>query len=206
MQTEAELLLANIIRENRSIITLLTADFSFLNEQLASHYGIQGVEGEEFRRVDFSNSQRGGIITLGGVLTMTSYANRTSPSKRGKWILGQLLGDEPPPPPPGVAELTAEDEAAVASGSSIREKMEAHSSNPSCASCHKTMDPLGFALEQYDAIGRWRDVDASGQIDDSAKLPGGRQFRGVAGLRQILLAEQDSFRKTFVEKFIDIRV
>jgi hypothetical protein len=206
MQTEADLLLADIIREDRSVITLLSADFSYLNERLASHYGIEGVLGDDFQRVGLSNSQRGGIITLGGVLTVTSLADRTSPSKRGKWILGQLLGDEPPPPPPGVAELS--DPSTVVQGGSIRQRLESHRSNESCASCHKVMDPLGFALEHYDAIGRWRDSDGgrdsdgSSEIDDLGTLPDGRQFRGAGGLREILMAEQDAFRKTLVEKLL----
>src|SRR5206468_2263275 len=158
-----------------SVLDLIDADFTFLNERLAKHYGIAGVDGKEFRRVSLPDGRRGGILTLASVLTVTSNPTRTSPVKRGKWILEQILGTPPPPPPPDVPEL---DEKAVSTTASLRQRMEQHRANPSCATCHARMDPLGFGFENFDAVGRWRDKDGVFDVDASGVLPSGQEFRG----------------------------
>ncbi|MFO0501493.1 MAG: DUF1592 domain-containing protein [Acidobacteriota bacterium] len=193
MRTETELFFTEILRENRSVLDLLDAPFTYLNEPLARHYGIDGVRGEAFRRVALDGVQRGGVLTHGSVLTVSSYPTRTSPVIRGKWILDNLLNQPPPPPPPNVPAL---EEKAAASGGSMRQQLAQHRSNPSCAACHTRMDPLGFGLENYDAIGRWRDEDASGE------LPGGVRFTTPAEMKQILKADPDVFARALTEKML----
>ena len=199
MRRETELCLDAVIREDRSIIDLLDADYTFLNERLAEHYGIDGVEGDGFRRVPLdADSPRGGILTQASFLTITSNPNRTSPVKRGKYILEQILGSPPPPPPPEVPEL---EEGPELTGT-LRERMEQHRSNPSCASCHKRMDPLGFGLENFDAIGRWRDADGDSAIDPSGSLPDGGVFRGPGDLKGLLASDREAFARTLTEKLM----
>jgi hypothetical protein len=193
MRTETELFFTEILRENRSVLDLLDAPFTYLNEPLARHYGINGVRGEAFRRVALDGVQRGGVLTHGSVLTVSSYPTRTSPVIRGKWILDNLLNQPPPPPPPNVPAL---EEKAAASGGSMRQQLAQHRSNPSCAACHTRMDPLGFGLENYDAIGRWRAEDASGE------LPGGVRFTTPAEMKQILKADPDVFARALTEKML----
>ncbi len=200
MRRETELFLGSIIREDRSVFDLLSADFTFVNEPLAKLYGIGGVTGEEFQRVSLAGTPRGGILTQASMLTITSNPSRTSPVKRGKWILENILGTPPPPPPPNVPELK-ENEAAVVG--TLREKMEQHRANPICASCHQRMDPLGFALENFDAIGRFREQDHGAAIDNSGKLPSGEEFRGAADLRKILIsARSGEFLQCLSEKLL----
>jgi len=191
MRQETELCLAYVLRQNRSVLELLNSDYTFLNETLAEHYEMENVIGPEFRRVEVSDGVRGGIITQASVLTLTSHHNRTSPVKRGQWILQQLLGTPPPPPPPDVAQL--DDSPQAAATASLRERLEIHRSSPECASCHSQMDPLGFGLENFDAIGRWRTMDGEFEIDPSGVLPGRREFDDVRGLKTILA--QSSSRK-----------
>jgi mono/diheme cytochrome c family protein len=193
MRTETEMFFTEILRENRSILDFLDAPFTYLNGPLAKHYGIGGVEGEAFRRVTLDGVQRGGVLTQGSVLTVSSYPTRTSPVIRGKWILDNLLNQPPPPPPPNVPAL---EEKAVASGGSMRQQLEKHRSNAACAACHARMDPLGFGLENYDAIGRWREEDASGE------LPGGVRFAKPAEMKQILKADPDVFARALTEKML----
>jgi hypothetical protein len=199
---ETELFFDSIIRENRSVLDLLEADYTFLNERLAKHYGISGVYGERFRRVSLpSDSVRRGLLGQGSILTDTSRSNRTSPVIRGKWILENIFGTPPPPPLPNVPEL--KDERNPAKVLPMREQMAQHRANPVCASCHAQMDELGFALENFDAIGEWRDVDAAGSpIDASAKLPDGTTFTGPVGLRKMLLSHSDDFLTTLTEKLL----
>ncbi len=194
---ETELFFESIVRENRSVLDLLNADYTFLNERLARHYGIAKVYGSHFRRVTLNNVNRKGLLGQGSILTVTSYATRTAPTLRGKWLLENILGTPPPPPPPDVPSLK-EDEHAKAL--TMRQRMEQHSANPTCASCHRIMDPLGFALENFDAIGRWRTVEADTPIDASGVLPDGTQFQGPAELREILLSRRDEFVHTLTEK------
>jgi hypothetical protein len=166
------------------VLELLDSDYTFVNEALARHYEIEGVTGDEFRRVDLADRRRGGVLTQASVLTLTSNPNRTSPVKRGQWILQQLLGTPPPPPPPDVAKLDESRQAADAA--SLRERMEVHRTKPECASCHRQMDPLGFALENYDAVGRWRTMDGEFRIDPSGELIGGRKFADIKELKHLL--------------------
>ena len=183
-QRETELFLEVQLREDRGLLELLTADYTFVNERLARHYGLDGVHGSHFRRVTLGDDRRAGLLGHGSILTVTSYANRTSPVVRGKWLLENVLGAPPPPPPPDVPPL---EEADVSGARSMRERMERHRANPVCASCHAQMDPLGFALENFDAVGRWRDAaDDGGPIDAVAALPDGSRFEGPGGLRRML--------------------
>ena len=182
---ETELFFEHQVREDRGIAELLTADYSFLNERLARHYGIPGVYGSHFRRVALPDEARRGLLGHGSMLTVTSYATRTSPVLRGKWLLENILGAPPPPPPPDVPELEEAD--AAERPLSMRERMEQHRANPVCAACHARMDPLGFALENFDAIGKWRTTDGGSAIDASGALPDGAAFDGPAGLRRMLV-------------------
>ena len=199
-QRETELFFAAILRENRPVTELLDAKFTFLNERLAEFYGIPGVYGAAFRRVELTDPQRGGLLGQASILTATSYPNRTSVVLRGKWVLENLLGSPPPPPPANVPplELRANDRKLTA-----REAMEAHRANPVCASCHAKMDPLGFALENFNGIGAWREKDSGAAIDPSGRLPDGSQFQGPAGLKLLLLNQhRDEFISTFTEKLM----
>jgi mono/diheme cytochrome c family protein len=201
-ERETELFFGSVVHENRSALDLLDADYTFLNERLARHYGIAGVYGERFRRVSLPpDSVRRGLLGQGSILTGTSRANRTSPVIRGKWILENILGAPPPPPPANVPELKEErDPAKVLS---MREQMTQHRANAVCASCHAQMDELGLALENFDAIGEWRATDAAGsRIDASAKLPDGSTFTGPAELRKVLLTHSDEFVTTLTEKLL----
>jgi hypothetical protein len=204
---ETELLLENVLLGNRSVLELLTAKYTYVNQRLASHYGIQGIYGDEFRRVEVNDGIRGGLLGQGGILTSTSYPNRTSPVLRGKWILDTLLGSPPPPPPPDVPALP--EAGATGKILSVRERLSEHRKNPACAGCHSRMDPLGFALENLDATGRWRTAESTGPadltpqpIDASAQLPDGTKFDGIAGLRRILLERSDEFVYTMTEKLL----
>jgi len=191
---ETDLFFESMIREDRSLLDLLNADYTFLNERLARHYGISGIHGTEFRRVTVTNEERKGLLGKGSVLTVTSYPNRTSPTLRGKFILENLLGSPPPPPPPNVPSLKEDKDA---SQLTMRQRMEQHRANPVCASCHARMDPLGFALEDFDGLGRWRPgVDASGI------LPDGTRIDGPIGLRKVLLARKDQFVTTATERLL----
>ena len=201
-ERETQLFVESIIRENRGVLDLLGADYTFLNERLARHYGIRGVYGERFRRVSLpADSPRRGLLGQGSILTGTSRANRTSPVIRGKWILENILGTPPPPPPPNVPDL--QDERDPRKVLPMREQMAAHRANPVCAACHAQMDQLGFALENFDAIGEWREIYASGvPIDASAEFPDGTTFDGPAELRQLLLSHGDEFVTTVTERLL----
>ena len=201
-ERETELFFESIIREDRSVLDLLDADYTFLNERLARHYGISGVFGERFRRVSLPpDSVRRGLLGQGSILTDTSRANRTSPVIRGKWILENIFGTPPPSPPANVPELKEERDPAKILP--MREQMAQHRANPGCASCHAQMDELGFALENFDAIGEWRDLDAAGSpIDASAKLPDGTTFKGPTELRKVLRSHSDDFLTSLTEKML----
>ena len=201
-EQETKLFFESIIRDNRSVLTLLDADYTFLNERLATHYGIPGIYGERFRRVNLpAESVRRGLLGQGSILTGTSRANRTSPVIRGKWILENILGAPPPPPPPNVPDLIEERDPRKVLP--MREQMAAHRANPVCAGCHAQMDQLGFALENFDAIGEWRDIYSSGMaIDVSAELPDGTTFTGPGELRQLLLGHSEEFLTTVTERLL----
>ena len=198
---ETELFFASIVDENRSILDLLTADYTFVDERLARHYGIPNVYGSRFRRVQLPPEldMRRGLLGKGGVLMATSHADRTAPSLRGKWLLENLLGTPPPAPPANVPPLPAE---AGAAPKTMRERLDVHRANPACADCHALIDPLGFALENFDAVGAWRDIDAGGAVDASGRLPDGTALSGATDLRAALAAEPRVFASTFVEKLM----
>jgi mono/diheme cytochrome c family protein len=199
---ETELFLDSVLRENRSVLDLLTANYTFVNERLAEHYGIANVQGSYFRRVTFpEGSTRGGLLGQGSILTLTSYATRTSPVLRGKWVLENLLASPPPPPPPNVPALKTEG-AQPGQTLSMREAMTQHRANPACASCHALMDPIGLAMENFDAVGKWRDRDSGHRIDASGMLPGGTTFDGMAGLKGALLARPERFVSAVAEKLL----
>jgi hypothetical protein len=199
---ETEMFFESIMREDRSIPELLSANYTFVNERLAKHYGIPNVYGSRFRRVEFDGTNgRGGLLRQGSVLTVTSYATRTSPVIRGKWILDNILGVPPPPPPPAVPPLK-ENEAGIGKALSVRERLALHRANMPCAGCHKLMDPVGFSLENYDAVGRWRDMEEGKPIDSSGGLPDGRTFEGITGLQKAILTRPELFVSTFTEKLL----
>lgn len=200
MRMETELFFSEIVQQNRSILDLLDADFTYVNEKLARHYGLSGISGEKFQRVKLDGEKRAGVLTQASILTLTSNPTRTSPVKRGKWVLENILGAPPPPPPPGVEELQ-NDEKAVLSGS-LRQRMEQHRENPSCASCHQRMDPLGFGFENFDAIGGWRTQDGKFEIDPAGVLPSGESFKSPKELRQILKGFKTEFARCLTEKML----
>ena len=200
MRRESELFFEAVMREDRSILEFLDADFTFVNRRLADHYQIAGEFGAEFQRVRLDpQSARGGILTQAGTLALTANPTRTSPVIRGKWVLEQILGTPPPPPPPEVEELEESQEAAAAA--SLRERLEIHRSQAECAVCHAKMDPIGFAFENFDAVGAWRDLDGAFPIDASGELPDGRRFNGHKELIAILKTEE-TFPRTVVEKML----
>lgn len=199
IRRETELFFQDIVRDDRSLLEFLDGKYTFLNDRLAEFYGIPGVEGPEFRRVDLAGTPRGGILTQASVLTVSSYSTRTSPVLRGKWILGNLLNAPPPPPPPGVPNL---DEAKVGQTASLRRQLEAHRANPTCASCHARMDPLGFALENFDAVGAFRKQDGAFPVDSAGSLPDGRTFEGPEGLKRVLLGDRKAFTRCLTQKLL----
>ncbi len=205
MRRETDHFFAALMRQDRSVLDLIDADYTFVNERLANHYGMDGVDGDEFREVKITDSRRGGVLTHASILTLTSNPTRTSPVKRGKWILENILGTPPPPPPPGVEELMEEEETELLG--TLRERMEQHREDPSCAVCHRKMDVLGFGFENFDGIGSWRDRDGRFEIDPSGKLPGDRVFRSPAELRVLLKDEQrDQFVRCIAEKMLTYAV
>ncbi|MES2792463.1 MAG: DUF1592 domain-containing protein [Planctomycetota bacterium] len=200
MRQETELFFGEIVHSNHSILDLLDADFTYVNERLAKHYGLTGVKGDQFQRVKLDGEQRAGILTQASILTLTSNPTRTSPVKRGKWVLENILGTPPPPPPPDVEELK-NDEKSVLSGT-LRQRMQQHLANPSCASCHKVMDPLGFGFENFDAIGAWRTKDGNFAVDPAGVLPSGDSFGTPRELRVILKRSQDEFARCLADKML----
>jgi hypothetical protein len=201
-QRETELVFQSIIREDRSIIDLLNPDFTFVDERLARHYGMPNVYGSQFRRVALAGDDpRRGLLGQGSILLVTSVANRTSPVARGKWILENILGTPPPVPPPNVEGLD-KTTAQMQADASLRQRMEQHRKNPVCASCHKIMDPIGFSLENFDLVGRWRDADGQTPIDASGQLVDGTKLNGPASLRKALLSRPDAFATTATEKML----
>ena len=200
MKRETELFFQSIIREDRSILDFIDAGYTFVNARLAKFYGLPEVDSNQFQRVQLpADSHRGGVITQAAILTASSFPNRTSPVLRGKWILENILNAPPPPPPPDVPNL---DEKAVGSSASLRQQLEAHRTNPVCNACHASMDPLGFGLENFDAIGRWRTKDGNFPVDATGKLPNGKTFDGPEGLKQILLSDKSVFAQCLAEKLL----
>jgi len=198
-ERESALFFSNVMREDRSVLDFIDADYTFLNERLARHYGIEGVRGSYFRKVALQDEHRGGVLSQGAVLLVTSYPTRTSPVLRGKWILENILGTPPPPPPPNVPPL---DDTAATSAQSLREQLEKHRADRACASCHARLDPLGFSLEQFDAIGRYRTQENGAPIEASGALPDGTMLNGIDGLKKVVLARRDDFVECLAEKML----
>ena len=201
MRRETELFFASQLREDRSVTELLSADYTYLNERLAEHYGIPGIYGSHFRRVELDDRNRGGLLGQASLMTVTSYATRTSPVKRGKWLLENILGAPPAPPPPDIPDLKEASDFDQAT--TLRERMEQHRADPLCAGCHVKMDPLGFALENFDAIGKWRTHNADNLLlDTMGTLPDGTVLAGPAGLREVLAGKEEEFTMTAVQKLL----
>ena len=204
MEKETKLFIADQLRNDRSIFELISANYSYLNERLATHYGVPDVYGDHFRKVQFADDRRGGLLGQGSLLTLTSYGNRTSVVLRGRWVLANLLGAPPPAPPPDVPAL--KEPGAGGAPRSLRERMEVHRENPVCASCHRRMDPLGFSLENFDATGKWRAAADGVPVDATAALPDGTTFDGVAGLRSVILNHREDFARTVAGKMLGYAV
>jgi mono/diheme cytochrome c family protein len=204
MLDETRAFIASQLREDRRIIELVTADYSYINERLAKHYKIPNVYGSHLRRVSFPDGTHGGLLGQAAVMTATSYPNRTSPVLRGKWLLDNILGSPMPAPPADVPSL--DESASKERPTSIREQMQAHRRNPTCATCHVRLDPLGFALENFDALGTWRTKTAAGPVDTTATMPDGAEIRGFAGLKALIVAREDVFVRTFTEKLLSYAI
>jgi hypothetical protein len=202
LRKETELVLESTLREDRSVAALLNTNYTFVNQRLAAHYGIKGVYGSEFQRVAVNDPKRQGLLGHASIMAVTSYPDRTAPTIRGKWVLEQLLGTPPPPPPANVPALKEDSTVKVLT---MRQRMEEHRASPQCAVCHRIMDPIGFALENFDGLGRWRDFDGeegTTKIDSSGVLPDGTAFDGPVGLRDILVAKRGMFVETFTERLL----
>jgi hypothetical protein len=200
MRQETEEFVAHQMSEDRGVLDLLTANYSYLNERLARFYGIPNVYGNHFRKVAFTDGIRGGLLGQASVLAVTSYPNRTSVVLRGKWLLANILGSPPPPPPADVPSL--KDAGQDGQPRSLRDRMEQHRNNPACSGCHQRMDPLGFALENFDALGKWRTVADGEKVNASASLPDGTTFEGMTGLRNLLARHKDDYVRTLAEKLL----
>jgi len=203
MYDEARLFFGDIVRGNRSLMTFIDCDYSFLNETLAPIYGLETtVTGPQMRKVQFTNANRGGILVMPGILATTSFPNRTSPVNRGVWVLEEVLGQHVPPAPPNVPSLEKQNKKEVAS-LTLRQRTELHRTDPVCANCHKILDPIGFGLENFDAIGRWRDADETGgPIDPTGELPGEQRFAAPKELKRIIAARSDELCRNLTEKLL----
>ncbi|MEO8131189.1 MAG: DUF1588 domain-containing protein, partial [Bryobacteraceae bacterium] len=199
MRTETQMFFDYILRQNRPVVEFLDARYTFLNEPLARYYGVEGVKGLDFRKVDLTDGHRGGVLSQASVLAVSSYPSRTSVVLRGKYILENILGSPPPPPPPNVPPL---DEDAVGTSLSLRQQMEKHRENPACAVCHSKMDPLGFALENYDVIGKWRTMDGKFPVDSTGTLADGTKFDGPAEMRRVLTSKLPQFAECVAGKMM----
>jgi hypothetical protein len=202
MKRETELFVQHIIRNDRPVLDLFAADYTFLDERLARHYGIAGVVGREFRKVTYPDAARRGVLGHGSVLTLTSHAERTSPVLRGKWVLEVLLGTPPPPPPPNVPDLEATADAEDGRLRTVRERLEDHRQNPACSSCHRMIDPIGLALEPFDVTGAWRIRDNGSPIDARSALYDGTPLSGPADLQQALARRSEALLRTFTENLM----
>jgi hypothetical protein len=202
MYDEVRLFFESIVRNNESVIRFVDSDTTYLNETVAALYGLETVQGPEMRKVRLSDANRGGVLGMPGILAATSFPSRTSPVKRGVWVLEQVLGENVPAAPPDVPALDKQDQAAVAN-LTVRQRTELHRTNPVCANCHQILDPIGFGLEKFDAIGRWRERDHNGQpIDAAGELPGGKHFSGPADLKGIIAARNSDVARNLAEKLL----
>jgi hypothetical protein len=199
---ETELLFANVLRADSSVVELLSADYTFVDERLAAHYGVPNVRGSRFRRIELADDTRRGLLGHGSILTVTSAPNRTSPVKRGQWVLANILGTPPPPPPDGVETNLDETAPTGSTPTTMRQRLTRHMQDPGCAACHNLMDPLGFALENFDFTGQWRDAEGGQPVDPHGVFVDGSPVLGPAGLRQVLLEHSELFVQTFAEKLL----
>jgi hypothetical protein len=202
MRSETELFFRHIVREDRPIVDLFDADYTFVDERLARHYGIADITGTEFRKVPYPDGTRRGLLGHGSILTLTSHADRTSPVLRGKWVMEVLLGTPPPPPPPNVPDLEATAEAEDGRLRTVRERLEQHRASPACASCHRMIDPIGLALENFDVTGAWRIKDNGAPVDPASALYDGTPLKGPADLRQALLKRSGVLVQNFTENLM----
>ncbi|RPH43807.1 MAG: DUF1588 domain-containing protein, partial [Planctomycetota bacterium] len=203
MIEEPSLFFERLMRDDRSILELIDADYTYLNEPLAKHYGIKDVKGDAMRRVDLKDPNRGGVLTMAGILTLTSHPTRTSAVKRGKWILDEILGAPPPPPPPNVPELNeASKDRPDAKTLSLRQRLELHRADPQCFGCHRRMDTLGLGMENFDPIGRWRANENGKRLDVAGVLPTGEKFSTPGRLKKILAGCKDDFARAIVGKML----
>jgi hypothetical protein len=202
MLRETQLLFSSILREDRSVLDLINADYTFVDERLARHYGMAHIQGSQFRRVSVGDADRRGILGHASVLTLTSAPNRTSVVKRGQWVLENLLGTPPSPPPPGVEVKLDQPPAPGVTPATLRQRMEQHRANPSCAACHGVIDPIGIALENFDSVGKWRDTTAGQPVDAVTALWDGTPLNGAADLRKALMARSPQFVETVTEKLL----
>jgi hypothetical protein len=200
MKRETKRFFEHVMREDCSILDFLDGSYTYVNERLAKHYGLSGIRGEQFQQVDLAGKNRAGLLTQGSILTLTSNHDRTSPVKRGKWVMEVLLNQPPPPPPPNVPELS--ETAKAQPNTSLRQQLELHRQNASCASCHRVMDQLGFGIENFDAIGRWRDTEGGQPLDTRGDLPGGGSFAGPVELTGVLRHKQCEFGECLAEKML----
>jgi hypothetical protein len=201
MLTETKMFFDHVLRTDGNVIDFLDGRYTFVNGPLAKHYGIPGVTGDKFVRVALADPNRAGLMTHASILSLTSNPTRTSPTKRGKWVLEQILGTPPPPPPPGVGDL-GDDENHAISAKSLRERMDLHRKKPDCFSCHSRMDPIGFGMENFDAVGRWRSQEGGAKVDATGVLPDGTKFSGPAELRAVLMKNKHPFAETLTEKLL----
>jgi hypothetical protein len=192
--------MSTMVRENRPVRNLVESDFTFVNDELAKHYGMSAVAGSEMRRVQTDGVQRGGLLGMGALLTVTSYSQRTSPVLRGKWVMAEILGAPPPPPPPVVNTLPADERPQQ--GLTLRQRLEAHRNKPECKGCHQRIDPMGFALENFDAVGRWRTEIGGVAVDARGELASGETFDGIKGMRSVLLSREDDIARNVVERLM----
>jgi hypothetical protein len=199
---ETELLFSNVVRDDLSVVTLLDADYTFVDERLARHYAIPGIRGSRFRRIELGSDPRRGLLGHGSLLTITSAPNRTSPVKRGQWVLQNVLGTPTPPPPEGVETNLDETAPLGATPTTMRQRLERHMADPGCAACHDLMDPIGFALENFDFTGRWRDAESGVTVDSAGVFIDGNAIAGPEGLRRVLLEHRELFVATLTEKLL----
>jgi hypothetical protein len=202
LRRETELFFDSVVREDRSVLDLITADYTFVNERLAVHYRIPGILGNQFRRIVLKDDYRRGLLGKGAILTMTSNAERTSPVIRGKWVMEVLLGTPPPPPPPNVPALEATEPIKDGQRRTVRERLEVHRASPACSSCHRMIDPIGLALENFDVTGVWRIKDSGALVDPSSTLFDGSPLEGPADLRRALLTYSDAFMRNLTENLL----
>jgi hypothetical protein len=200
MFDEVSMYISTMVRENLPVRKLVESDFTFVNDELARHYGLPGIIGPEMRRISTDGVQRGGLLGMGALLTVTSYSQRTSPVLRGKWVMAEVLGAPPPPPPPVVYTLPADERPQQ--GLTLRQRLEAHRNKPECKGCHQRIDPMGFALENFDAVGRWRTEIGGVAVDARGELASGETFDGIKGMRTVLLAREDDIARNVVERLM----